>query len=74
MLARWLLMYIYLKIKSEDWGGAFVDLQPEEDVPNRSILRAIVESDPEPLVSCAGLTWILVFCVSQIFILCFLEL
>ena len=29
-----------------------MDLQPGEDVPNRSIMRAIVENAPEPAVSC----------------------
>ena len=50
------LHFEYLKVKSEDWGGEFVDLQPGEDVPNRSVLRAIVENSPQPLVSCFILT------------------
>ena len=29
-----------------------MDLQPGEDVLNRSIVRAVVENAPEPLVSC----------------------
>ena len=45
------LHFEHLKVKNEDWGGEFVDLQPGEDVPNRSVLRAIVENTPQPLVS-----------------------
>ena len=45
------LHFEHLKVKNEDWGGEFVDLQPGEDVPNRSVLRAIVENIPQPLVS-----------------------
>ena len=33
-----------------------MDLQPGEDVLNRSILRAIVENAPEPVVSSVTLT------------------
>lgn len=32
-----------------------MDLQPGDDVLDRSILRAVVENDPQPLVSCVGL-------------------
>lgn len=32
-----------------------MDLQPGDDVLDRSILRAVVENDPQPLVSCIGL-------------------
>lgn len=45
------LHFEHLKVTNEDWGGEFVDLQPGEDVPNRSLLRAIVENTPQPLVS-----------------------
>ena len=32
----------FLQKKSEEWGGLFVDLCPGEDIPNRSIIKAII--------------------------------
>lgn len=32
-----------LQIKSEAWGGEFIDLQTDEAVPDRSILRMVTK-------------------------------
>lgn len=34
---------IILQIKSEAWGGKFIDLQTDEPVPDRSILRMVTK-------------------------------
>ena len=41
---------LVLQIKSEDWDGAFVDLKDEADVPDRSVLRVVEESQKVTLV------------------------
>ena len=33
---------IFFQVKNEEWGGAFVDMVDKDEVPDRSILRAIV--------------------------------
>ena len=41
---------LLLQAKSERWGGQFVDVMKEEDIPNQSVLKVIVEK-PSPKVS-----------------------
>ena len=35
---------LVLQIKSEDWGGIFVDLKDEDDYPDKSVLRVVEET------------------------------
>jgi hypothetical protein len=32
----------FLQIKSEDWGGVFLDLLPEDRIPDKSVIKAVL--------------------------------
>lgn len=33
----------FLQLKSEDWGGAFLDMQKTDIVPDRSMVKAVLK-------------------------------
>ena len=43
------MLHLCVQIKSEKWGGMFVDVAQGKDVPDRSVLRVIIA--PSPVVS-----------------------
>ena len=47
---------ICIQIKSEDWGGIFIDLAPEDDVPDRSVLRVIITGHSSNVCKCTVAT------------------
>lgn len=40
--------HLFLQVKNEFWGGEFTDINALEEIPNRSLVRAVVEK-PSPL-------------------------
>ena len=32
----------FFQLKSEDWGGVFLDLLPEDEIPDKSVMRAVL--------------------------------
>lgn len=33
----------FLQVKSEEWGGLFVDLNNDEQVPDKSVIKAVIK-------------------------------
>ena len=52
-------VFMQLQMKNEEWGGEFVDVQPGEEVPDRSIIKTSVECT-EPTVGLHGLVYDLI--------------
>ena len=34
---------VFFQLKSEDWDGEFIDVKKDDDIPDRSVLRVVVE-------------------------------
>ena len=37
----------FLQLKSEEWGGVFLDLLPNDDFPDKSVIRAVLQPTTE---------------------------
>ena len=37
----------FLQLKSEEWGGVFLDLLPNDDIPDKSVIRAVLQPTTE---------------------------
>ena len=53
---------LFLQIKEEEWGGEFVDVSREQVIPDRSVLKVLVEKS-EKKVSTTGFSIVLCRCI-----------
>lgn len=38
---------VFFQLKSEDWDGEFIDVKKDDDIPDRAVLRVVIEK-PSP--------------------------